>query len=99
MKKIYKFSSSFLFVIIWLIISSYFIRYWNIIHWEFIYFKSRSIFDKEFWFLIKNLLLGFDIGYYLEELYRFITYEIPKESFKYIPIFLFLKRIWIKKKD
>ena len=42
------------------------------------------------------LFLGFDIGYWLEEALKFLSYEIPKESFKYFPIYFVLKSIWIK---
>ena len=97
MKKIYKFINSFLFISFWLIFSSYLIKYWNIFHWEYIYLKFRIIFDREFWFILEEILLGFDIGYWLEELLKFLSYEIPKESFKYIPIYYFLRTIWIKK--
>ena len=97
MKKIYKFINSFLFISFWLIFSSYLIKYWNIFHWEYIYLKFRIIFDREFWFILEEILLGFDIGYWLEELLKFLSYEIPKESFKYIPIYYFLRTIWIRK--
>ena len=97
MKKIYKFIKSFLFISFWLILSSYLIKYWNIIHWEYIYLKFRIIFDREFWFVLEEILLGFDIGYWIEELLKFLSYEIPKESFKYIPIYYFLRTISIKK--
>ena len=97
MKKIYKFINSFLFISFWLIFSSYLIKYWNIFHWEYIYLKFRIIFDREFWFILEEILLGFDIGYWLEELLKFLSYEIPKESFKYIPIYYLLRTIWIRK--
>ena len=97
MKKIIKFVKSFLFISIWLIISSYLQQYWNTFHWEIIYLNLRIIFDKGFWYTLERLLFGFDIGYWIEELLRFLTYEIPKESFKYLPIFFFLKSIWIKR--
>ena len=96
MKKIYKFIKSFLFISFWLILSSFLIKYWNIFHWEYIYLKYRLIFDREFWFYLEETLLGFDIGYWLEELLKFLSYEIPKESFKYFPIYFVLKSIWIK---
>ena len=96
MKKIYKFIKSFLFITFWLILSSYLMKYWNIFHWEYIYLKYRLIFDREFWFNLEEILLGFDIGYWLEELLKFLSYEIPKESFKYFPIYFVLKSIWIK---
>ena len=99
MKKIYKFLKSFLFVSCWLLLSSYLLQYWNTIHWEFIYLNLRTIFDKEFWFVLERYLFGFDLGYWTEELVKFLSYEIPKESFKYVPIFLFLKSIWIKRKN
>ena len=57
---------------------------------------KRQIFDKEFWFVVEKILLGFDIGYWLEEALKFLSYEIPKESLKYLPIYFVLKSIWIK---
>ena len=96
MKKIYKFIKSFLFISFWLILSSYLIKYWNIIHWEYIYLKFRIIFDREFWFVLERILFGINIKYWLEYFIEFITYEIPEESFKYIPIYFVLKSIWIK---
>ena len=97
MKKIYKFIKSFLFISFWLILSSFLTKYWNTFHWQNIYLNFRIIFDREFWFSLEKILFGFDIGYSLEELLRFLSYEIPKESFKYFPIYFFLKSIWIKK--
>ncbi len=97
MNKFFKFIKSFVFVIFWLIITSYLDQYWNLFHWKQIYLKSRVIFDYEIWFLIKSYLFGFDFGYYLEEFFKFITFEIPKELFKFIPIYLFVKSIWNKK--
>ena len=97
MKKISKFVKSFLFISIWLIISSFLQKFWNTFHFEYIYLNLRTIFDKEFWFVLEKYLLGLDIGYWIEELFKFLSYEIPKESFKYVPIFLVLKYIWIKK--
>ena len=88
---------SFLFISVWLIISSQLQKYWNTIHWEFIYLNLETFFEKEFWYDLKGYLLGIDIGYWLEEFLRFLSYEIPKETFKYLPIFFFLKYIWIKK--
>ena len=67
MKKFYKFLKSFLFISLWLILSSFLTRYWNTFHWEYIYLNFRIIFDKEFWFVVEKILLGFDIGYWLEE--------------------------------
>tara|TARA_Y100001978_G_C23702183_1_gene441855 strand:+ start:47 stop:355 length:309 start_codon:yes stop_codon:yes gene_type:complete len=96
MKKSIKFLKSFLFVILWLAISSYFEKYWRIFHWEFIFLNIRQIFDHIFWFTLKNFLFDFDIGFYLEETFKFVSYELPKELFKYIPIYLFIKFIWIK---
>ena len=43
------------------------------------------------------LLVGFFAGGLVEELLKFLSYEIPKESFKYFPIYFVLKSIWIKK--
>ena len=97
MKKINKLFQSFFFISIWLIISSYFINYWNTFHWEYIYLNLSSLFNKELWFDLEKKLFGFDLGYWLEEFIKFISYEIPKESFKYLPIYYFLKSIWIKR--
>ena len=97
MKKINKFIKSFLFISIWLLFSSYLLNYWNTFHWEYIYLNIRTIFDKEFWFVIEKYFFKIDIGYWLEELIKFLSYEIPKETFKYLPIYLVLKSIWIKK--
>lgn len=97
MKKIIKFIKSFLFISFWLIISSYLQKYWNTFHWEYVYLNLRPFFDKEIWYSIERLIFGIDIGFWLEELIKFLSYEIPKESFKYIPIFFFLKYIWLKK--
>ena len=97
MKKVSKFAKSFLFISFWLIISSYLQKYWNAFHWEYIYLNLRTIFDIEFWYVLEKYLFGFDLGYWLEELLKFLSYEIPKEIFKYVPIFFFLKYIWIKK--
>ena len=99
MKKIKKFFKSFLFILFWLALSNYLQKYWNILHWEFIFLKGRMIFDYEFWYLLKKNFFGIDSGYYLEELFKFSTYEIPKESFKFIPIYFFLKTVWIKNKS
>ena len=97
MKKISKFAKSFLFISVWLILCSYIQKYWNNFHWEFIYLNMRTLFEKEFWYVLEKNFFGLDIGYWLEELLRFLSYEIPKESFKYLPIYYFLKYIWIKK--
>ena len=97
MKKFKKFLKSFLFISFWLILSSYLISFWNTFHWEYIYLNIRSIFDNEFWFVLERNLFGLDIGYWLEESVKFLSYEIPKELFKYIPIYYFLKMVWIKK--
>ena len=96
MKKLYKFIKSFFFISLWLVLSSYLIGYWNTFHWEYIYLNIRSIFDKDFWFVLETNLFGIDIGYWLEELLKFLSYEIPKELFKYLPIYYVLKSIWIK---
>ena len=97
MKKLVKFIKSFLFISFWLILSSYLNKYWNIYHWEYIYLNLRSIFDNDLWFKLEDYLFGFDIGYWIEELVKFLPYEIPKESFKYVPIYFFLKSIWLQK--
>ena len=95
MKKIYKFFNSFLFISVWLILSSFLTQYWNTFHWKYIYLNLR-IFDKEFWFLLEKILFGFDIRDLLKESLNFLSYEIPKDSFKYFPIYFVLKSIWIK---
>ena len=97
MKKLSKFFKTILFITFWLILSSYLMNYWNTFHWEYIYLNIRSVFDREFWFVLERNLYGIDIAYWLEELLRFISYEIPKECFKYLPIFYFLKSLWINK--
>ena len=97
MNKISRFLKSIFFISIWLIINSYLINFWNTFHWEYIYLNLNSIFDKDLWLILKRNLYGIDIGYWLEEALKFISYEIPKESFKYLPIYYFLKWIWIKK--
>ena len=96
MKKFYKFLKSIIFISFWLILSSYLLTFWNTIHWEYIFLNLRSIFDREFWFILERNFFGIDIGYWLEEALKFLTYEIPKESFKYLPIYFVLKSIWIK---
>ena len=97
MKKVYKFTKTILFILFWLILSSYLQPYWNKFHWEYIYLNLRSNFDKEFWFIVERYLFGFDVGYWIEELIKFLSYEIPKELFKYLPIYFFFKKFWIKK--
>ena len=97
MNKLSRFLKSFFFISIWLMISSYIIDFWNTFHWEYIYLNLNSIFDNDLWLISKRNLFGIDIGYWLEEALKFISYEIPKESFKYLPIYYFLKWIWIKK--
>ena len=95
MKKFSKFLKSFLFISFWLILSSFLTQYWNTFHWIYIYLNLR-IFDKEFWFLLEKILFGFDIRDLLKESLNFLSYEIPKDSFKYFPIYFVLKSIWIK---
>ena len=97
MEKINKFSKSVFFISIWLMISSYLINIWNAFHWEYIYLNLRSLFNNEFWFVLERNLFGFDVGYWLEELLKYLSYEIPKETLKYLPIYFFLRSIWIKK--
>ena len=96
MKKFSKFLKSFLFVSFWLILTSSLTGYWNILHYEYIFSNIQKIFDKEFWFVLERILFGIDIGYWVKYYIEFITYEIPMESFKYFPIYFFLKFIWIK---
>ena len=95
MKKFYKFLKSFIFISFWLILSSFLTQYWNTFHWKYIYLNLR-IFDKEFWFDVQKILFGFDIRDLLKESLNFLSYEIPKDSFKYFPIYFVLKSIWIK---
>ena len=83
MKNINKSIKSFLFISFWLILSSYLQQFWNTLHWEYIYLNIRSIFDKEFWFVFEKYFFGIDIGYWIEELTKFLSYEIPKEIFKF----------------
>ncbi len=97
MKKIFKFIKTFLFVLTWLIFCSYLEKYWRIFHWEYIFLRIRFVFDHIFWFTLKNLFFNFDIGFYLEELVSYASYELPKEVFKFIPIIFVLKKIWRKK--
>ena len=97
MKNFYKFFKSFLFISLWLILSDFLIqKYWNLLHLEYIDYNLKLIFYKEYWVVLQKFLFGFDIGYWLEYYTEFITYEIPEESFKYIPIYFVLKSIWIK---
>ena len=98
MKKIVKFFKTFIFALTWLIFCSFLERYWKVFHWEYIYLKIRFVFDHIFWFTLKNFLFDFDIGFYLEELLKYASYELPKELFKFIPIFLISRNIWTKKK-
>ena len=97
MKKFYKFIKSFLFISIWLILSSFVIQYWGEFHFEYIEFNLQIIFYKKYWFDLEKLLFGFEIGDFLEKWLIFLSYEIPKESFKYFPIYFVLKSIWIRK--
>ena len=97
MKKIFKFIKTFIFVLIWLIFCSFLEKYWRIYHWEYIYLSIRSVFDQIFWYDLEKYLFDFDLGFYLEELFKYVSYELPKEVFKFIPIFFVLKNIWIKK--
>ena len=90
MKKIFKFIKTFLFVVIWLIFFSLIEKYWKIFHWEYIFLRIRFVFDYSFWFTLKNFFFDFDIGFYSEELLKYLTYELPKEVFKFIPIFFVL---------
>ncbi len=97
MKKIFKFIKTFTFVLIWLIFCSLLEKYWRIFHWENIFLRIRFVFDHIFWFTFKKFLFDFDIGFYLEELLKYVSYELPKEVFKYIPIYFVIKKIWAKK--
>ena len=97
MKKFYKFLKSFIFISLWLILSSFVIQYWGEFHFEYIEFNLQLIFYKKYWFDLEKLLFGFEIGDFLEKWLIFLSYEIPKESFKYFPIYFVLKSIWIRK--
>ena len=94
MNKTIKFVKSFIFVLFWLIISSYIEKYWQILHWEFIFISIKKFFDHIFWFTLRQSFFNVDLGFYLKELFKFATYEIPKEIFKFVPIYLLLKSIW-----
>ena len=97
MKKFYKLLKSLLFISFWLILSDFLIqKYWNLLHLEYIDYNLKLIFYKEYWVVLQKFLFGFDIGYWLEKWLIFLSYEIPKESFKYFPIYFLLKSIWIK---
>ena len=96
MKKLYKFLISFLFISIWLILSSFVIQYQGKFHYEYVEYNLQIIFYKEYWLNLEKLLFGFEIGDFLEKWLIFLSYEIPKESFKYLPIYFVLKSIWIK---
>ena len=98
MKKFFKFIKTFLFVFIWLIICLYLERFWRILHWKYILLNTRFVFDQMFWFTLRKFLFNFDIGFYLEEIFKYASYELPKEVFKYLPIFFVLRNIWIKKR-
>ena len=97
MKTIFKFFKTFTFVLIWLIFCTFIEKYWRIIHLEYIFLRVRVIFDHIFWFTLKEFLFDFDIGFYLEELLKYASYELPKEVFKFIPIIFVTKEIWAKK--
>ena len=93
MKKFYKFLKSFIFISLWLILSSFLSQYWNTFHWEYIYLNFRIIFDKEFWFVLEKILLGFDIGYWLEEALKFLSLNkyIPNERYSNIGLKMRIK--------
>ena len=97
MKKIFKFFKTFLFVLIWLIFCTFLEKYWRIIHLEYIFLKVRFVFDYIFWSNLKRFIFDFDIGFYLEELLKYASYELPKEAFKFIPIIFVTRKIWAKK--
>ena len=99
MKSIFKFIKTLLFVLFWLIFCSFLEKYWRIFHLEFIFMRIRFIFDHMFWFALKKYFFDFDAGFHLEELVKYASYELPKEIFKYIPIFFVLKNIWKKNKS
>ncbi len=98
MKKFFKFIKNFIFVLTWLIFCSFLEKYWRIFHLEYIYLKVRFIFDHLFWFTLKKFLFDFDLGFYLEEFLKYASYELPKEVFKFIPIFFVSRKIWTKDK-
>ena len=97
MNKVYKIIISILFISFWLIISSYLEGFWNTLHWKYIILNLSLIFDNELWFTAKRIFFGIDLGFWLEEALNFLSYELPMESFKYIPIYFFLRRTWIKR--
>jgi len=99
MKKFNKFINSFLFFLFWILLSNYLENYWSIFHWKYVYLQLRYIFDYDFWFEIKDYFFNFDIGYYTEEIFRYLSYEVPYELFKFIPIYLFFKYTWYLRRD
>ena len=97
MKKIFKFFKTFIFVLIWLIFCTFLEKYWRIVHLEYIFLRVRFVFDHIFWSNLKRFIFDFDIGFYLEELLKYASYELPKEVFKFIPIIFVTRKIWTKK--
>ena len=97
MNRLSKIFKSIIFLSLWLLITTYLEKYWKLFHWEFIFLKSRLIFDNYFWYDLKNIFFKIDIGYYLEELYRFLSYELPKAAIKYFPMYFYLNFIWHQK--
>ena len=93
MKKFYKFLKSFIFISFWLILTSSLTGYWNFFHYEYIFSNIQKIFDKEFWFVLENFLLGFDIGYWLEEGVKFLSLNkyIPNERYSNIGLKMRIK--------
>jgi len=64
---------------------------------EYIFLRVRFVFDYIFWSNLKRFIFDFDIGFYLEELLKYASYELPKEAFKFIPIIFVTRKIWTKK--
>ena len=101
MKKITKLIKSIFFISIWLKLFSFLSYFaldtWKDFHLKFIYSKVVKIFLFDFWFQLKDILFGFDLSFYLEEIFRYLTLELPVELLKFMPIYYILKFIYKKK--
>ena len=99
------------FIIGWIILLNsnlinrwYSLERWELkdLHWQ-LYLYSYHWFDGGIWPRIKELLFGFDLGFYIEEFLKFLTYKliliptgIPKDQIKFIPIIFITACIWFK---
>ena len=100
MKKITNLIKSIFFISIWLKLFSFLSYFaldaWKDFHLKYIYSNVVKIFLFDFWFQLKDILFGFDLSFYLEEIFRYLTLEVPVELLKFIPIYYFLKFIYKK---